>query len=587
VKPPAGPVAVRERFQFVILADRAGGHRAAVFEKAVAGANLLAPELVMCVGDLIEGVTDNVASIGRQWDEAERILAGLKAPFHYVAGNHDFANKVMAEIWRKRHGPDYYSFLHEGALFIVLNSEAEGAGKLGDGQLSWLEKTLADNRGVRWTFVFLHKPLWARGEGKGWDRVEALLRGRPCTVFAGHTHHYTAYDRGQSRYFVLATTGGIGEMRGPAFGEFDEVALVTMTKAGPVVANLLVDGILPPDVMTEKMAALREPLERGIPVQATNNTGQDIRAGAQFRLKCSNSAGIPLSVKLTPRPPAPFTANPASVRLSVNPNTSRDFRFALSLGPGWPMKEPISLERAVQVEWTLAYEPDRGRQMENRGVTDVHFDRRSEIIKVGKMAIDGRLNDWPRLPEACEDATREQIHPDLWKGLDDCSFRFGVAEDDKNLYVAVDVNDDQMEVADGWNPWDQDGLAVVVDARPEKARDAKPKGDGTMSFFLSPGDTREKTNFYDAASYPKGIVAVCIKKKRGHVTELAVPLAVLKEKAGWDGGSIRVNVCVYDFDTETIRMGMEGYGTYMWWRPDWESIRSWPGSGTFGDTSKP
>lgn len=46
------------------------------------------------------------------------------------------------------------------------------------------------------------------------------------------------------RYYSLATTGGGSKLRGTAYGEFDHVAWVTMKKTGPVVANLLLDGIL-------------------------------------------------------------------------------------------------------------------------------------------------------------------------------------------------------------------------------------------------------------------------------------------------------------------------------------------------------
>ena len=34
------------------------------------------------------------------------------------------------------------------------------------------------------------------------------------------------------------------------YGEFDHIAYVTMTKNGPVVANILLDGILSDDVVT-------------------------------------------------------------------------------------------------------------------------------------------------------------------------------------------------------------------------------------------------------------------------------------------------------------------------------------------------
>src|SRR5206468_2697058 len=42
-------------FQFVIVTDRTGGHRPGVFGEAVRKINLLQPEFVISVGDLIEG----------------------------------------------------------------------------------------------------------------------------------------------------------------------------------------------------------------------------------------------------------------------------------------------------------------------------------------------------------------------------------------------------------------------------------------------------------------------------------------------------------------------------------------------------
>ena len=44
-------------FQFAIVTDRTGGHRAGVFPDAIRKLNLLQPEFVISVGDLIEGGT--------------------------------------------------------------------------------------------------------------------------------------------------------------------------------------------------------------------------------------------------------------------------------------------------------------------------------------------------------------------------------------------------------------------------------------------------------------------------------------------------------------------------------------------------
>ena len=60
-------------FQFAIVTDRTGGHRAGVFMDAVNKLNLLQPEFVVSVGDMIEGYTRNEEKIYREWDEFNRV----------------------------------------------------------------------------------------------------------------------------------------------------------------------------------------------------------------------------------------------------------------------------------------------------------------------------------------------------------------------------------------------------------------------------------------------------------------------------------------------------------------------------------
>src|SRR5688500_4242016 len=112
-----------KNFQFAIVSDRTGGHRPGVFEDAVTKLNLLQPEFVMSVGDLIEGYTKNVVEIERQWDEFQSFTAKLKMPFFYVPGNHDYSNEVMAAKWKERFGRSYYHFVYRNVLFLCLNSE--------------------------------------------------------------------------------------------------------------------------------------------------------------------------------------------------------------------------------------------------------------------------------------------------------------------------------------------------------------------------------------------------------------------------------------------------------------------------------
>jgi hypothetical protein len=147
----------------------------------------------------------------------------------------------------------------------MLNSEdppGKEDGAISGEQLDFVKKSLEANRNVHWTLVFLHKPMWNYGDPArtGWLDVEKLLSGRPHTVFAGHVHRYQKFIRnGGQRYYMLSTTGGASKVRGPEYGEFDHLVWVTMKKDGPVLANVLLDGILYEDLRSLETAEQAAP----------------------------------------------------------------------------------------------------------------------------------------------------------------------------------------------------------------------------------------------------------------------------------------------------------------------------------------
>jgi len=77
--------------------------------------NLLEPEFVINVGDLIEGYSDQVAELNTEWNEADAWLNELDMPFFKTPGNHDIANEtargeipaclelMIARVSRERH----------------------------------------------------------------------------------------------------------------------------------------------------------------------------------------------------------------------------------------------------------------------------------------------------------------------------------------------------------------------------------------------------------------------------------------------------------------------------------------------------
>src|SRR5262249_11046626 len=253
--------------------DRTGGHRAKVFSQAVERLNLLQPQFVVSVGDLIEGYTDDKEKLAEQWQEFEGYVRKLQMPFFYVPGNHDVSNKTQDKEWGEKFGRRYYHFVYKNVLFVLLSSEestgkGKDIGKISANQINYVKKVLDSNRDVRWTIVALHRPLWteSNGEKNGWIEVEKLLEGRRYTVFAGHLHHYRKYVRNGMAYYQLATTGGGSKMRGLRYGEFDHIAWITMKKDGPVIANVMLDGVYPEDM------TVPESEEKGVPERNRKKT---------------------------------------------------------------------------------------------------------------------------------------------------------------------------------------------------------------------------------------------------------------------------------------------------------------------------
>jgi hypothetical protein len=240
-----------DQFHFAVVSDRTGGHRDKVFSRAVQQVNLLQPAFVMSVGDLIEGYSLKEDVVKGQWDEFDGYVKKFEAPFFYVPGNHDLTNKSQVVTWGERYGRRYYHFIYKNTLFLSLCSEnpPDGMGTIDKEQQEWVAKTVEANKDVRWTFVFLHKPIWnARDlERNGWAAVEKALAGRKHNVFCGHVHRYQIFHRNGTEYYQLATTGGGSRLRGTDYGEFDHVAWITM-KDKPVIANIMLDGILPADL---------------------------------------------------------------------------------------------------------------------------------------------------------------------------------------------------------------------------------------------------------------------------------------------------------------------------------------------------
>ncbi len=199
--------------------------------------NLLSPDFVIIVGDLIEtpkyvrsrmhGWKDLIL----KWENFDRTAATFEMPFYMVVGNHDVWDKESEEVHESRYGSLYYSFDFGNSHFVILDSEVVGfTGQIKGEQLIWLEKDLEKHAETEHIFVFLHKPLWG-GEGDWDEEVHPVLaRHGVDAVFSGHDHRYEMWGvRDGIRYFI---TGGGGKEPGlgdwEIVGSFNHFMLVTV-----------------------------------------------------------------------------------------------------------------------------------------------------------------------------------------------------------------------------------------------------------------------------------------------------------------------------------------------------------------------
>jgi hypothetical protein len=260
-------------FQFAILGDQTGYIDWEVFKDAIGKVNLLQPEFVMTVGDLIEGNKPEPEIVDQQWDDFDAQVNRLQMPFFYVPGNHDLRlvgnSKICAKKWRERLGRTYYHFKYHDVLFLCVSTEdfppvqeyTWANSHIGQAQVAYFKKVLEENKDVRWTMVFMHEPLYEKAFFKtyghnGWEGIEAALQGRKYTVLAGHTHTHDKIIRKGQKYITLATTGGGKNhaKKGPHVGDFDHITWCTMKEDGPVFANIEVDGIWDEEVYSRERA---------------------------------------------------------------------------------------------------------------------------------------------------------------------------------------------------------------------------------------------------------------------------------------------------------------------------------------------
>ena len=565
-----------ENFQIAIVTDRNGGNRPGIFRSAVHKLNHLQPEFVMSIGDFIHGYSTDLPSIKSWWDDFEDAISHLEMPFFYVPGNHDVTNDVEKAEWLRRNGPLYYHFRYGNVLFLCLNTDDEAPGIISANQVEYFRKALDENKDVRWTIVFMHKPLWsgkwgqALGTSKAdmkqlkssrWFDMEQLLSSRPYTVFAGHVHSYTQYTRHNRKYYTLATTGGGSSLEGAkVYGRFDQVVWLTMTNNGPVFANLALDGIMDEDLRVEKetgqyyMAQLA--VSPGVAV-----TDPLPFTSATMTVSLNNVSTRPMNLKLT-APKGAVKFDPPVLTETLAPKQKKTVSFHLNGTRARNEKDTANMF----LTWEASYDIQGRPPFTVKGIKLLQLDSK-RLVKPAKASVklDGDLSEWAGLWSPFQRFSEVQGKKHAISSPADISFQYAAQYDADNLYLAFRVKDDDILTTPA------KGHPLVDSLKAFLLPAGKTGKQDTIKFVAFPA----KSGAGRTHSNQPEVKTACETVKGGYQVEAAIPLAKLGA-ASADWSSFRLNVQIDDDDNirDTRR-------SKQWWMPRWGSRGDYPESGTF------
>ena len=230
--------ASRNALSFVQISDTHIGFRREAnpdvvgsLRQAIADINALpqAPAFVVHTGDVSH------LSRPEEFGQARELLEEIKVDrVHAVPGEHDAIDEGVSGYLKffdhDGNGQSRYSFDQGGVHFVALNNvlsfRTGTLVTLGDEQITWMKRDLAQVSHSTPIVVLAHIPLWTIWEPWGWgtaDSAQALALLRPfgsVTVLNGHVHQVlqkiegnVALHTAMSLAYPLPTPGqeGVGE----------------------------------------------------------------------------------------------------------------------------------------------------------------------------------------------------------------------------------------------------------------------------------------------------------------------------------------------------------------------------------------
>lgn len=445
--------------------------------------------------------------------------------------------------------------MYKNALFLILDTEDGNTDGIGQKQADYIEQEIENHRNVRWTFVFMHRPLWAYGDQQGYEKIGAALKGTNYTLFSGHHHNYMAGERDGQKHYVLATTGGGTYGRGAKFGEFQHITWVTLKDKAPTVVNIALDGIIKDDIVSEAIYPEIQSLRMGqwlkpVPFVAKNEFVDSAKVVLNF--KNPTKSVLKVAGQMPESPVCSTSPRQLDVVVPANGEINKVVTF---------FAKEASKKLDVELLDNLGFSLTGTYHLNNqdyslRALSNLKVDWQRTIPFDRKL---GRSFFGEKIDTAMLIAVKhpQYIQEDWdWHGLKDAFLKFNIRRDGKFLYVEALIYDDK---------------------------------------FLISNKDQDKANFYISGLAGKmSNIDIEVKPRLQGKEELISNLSGIAHQSKWIGKNqwlVRLKIPVSGLDkTEKLRFNMSyrdiddlsnSKPSVIFWRPEWGSAQDYLNSGMF------
>lgn len=465
-------------FMMAVVGDRTGGHIEGIYPVILSEVAARGPDIVLTVGDHIEGYGDDMEYARGEWDTIAAMYEVIEAPVYMTPGNHDIWSDDSEALWTEVTGHEpYYSFDFEGAHFVVLDvSRINEVSDFPEEQMEWLVSDLEANASPH-TYVFLHKPLWLQTLGSGRpDPLHDVFRAHGVeAVLAGHHHRYYSANYDGIAYYALGSSGG-GMSYDETYierGNFIHFGWMTVSDEGHELVLVHEGREYPSDIVTvgslKEIARIESEVITMTPLRAAD---RDAPARYPVTVRVVNESDRIINSNIVWEAGETWRWTPEEYPFRLTPGESGEFEFhMLNAGGIYPLPR-----------MTMKYPLGDG---EFDVLIDLPLKRSVSAARFGlPPEIDGRLTEdaWPT------DGPVPTLYPS-WEGSElegETAFFFGY--DDENLYLGAICLD---EAASG------------LTSRAEE-RDGPVYNDDCVGYFLQPPS--EEGTVYQIYVNPSGVV---------------------------------------------------------------------------------